>query len=147
MTLQRDPARSGIPAGVPGGSGVGAADATWLELRRGADTLARDEGAGVLLERLVAHLEADRATGPQVTSAGALRVVDIGAGTGANRGYLAPRLPMAQEWVAVDHDPELLAHPGHGPGPARPARAPRSARGDDLGRGGGGDGGCGGASR
>lgn len=36
------------------------------------------------------------------------RVVDLGAGTGSNARYLAPRLPGPQRWVLVDHDADLL---------------------------------------
>ena len=105
--------------------------AGWLALRREADVEARDRGASVLLGRL----------GERLAAAGtrALRIVDVGAGTGANRAYLEPRLHLldreralrettldreralrettpvlAQEWVAVDHDAELLAGAGHG---------------------------------
>jgi hypothetical protein len=35
-------------------------------------------------------------------------LVDLGAGAGSNLRYLAPRLPAAQGWLLVDHDPELL---------------------------------------
>lgn len=80
--------------------------AGWLALRREADVEARDRGAAGLLARLDEHLAQ--------AGAGALRVVDVGAGTGANRAYLEPRLSREQEWVAVDHDPDLLAGAGHG---------------------------------
>ncbi|WP_289016985.1 hypothetical protein [uncultured Ornithinimicrobium sp.] len=79
----------------------------WLDLRWAADAEARDRGATDLLERLVAHLR-----GPG-RDPGPVRVVDVGAGTGANRRYLTPRLPVEQEWVCVDHDRELLDHPRH----------------------------------
>jgi hypothetical protein len=37
------------------------------------------------------------------------RLLDLGAGTGANLRYLAPRLGRAgQRWVLADHDPALL---------------------------------------
>jgi hypothetical protein len=38
-----------------------------------------------------------------------LRVLDLGAGTGANMRYLAPRLPEPQRWLLVDYDAALLA--------------------------------------
>ena len=36
------------------------------------------------------------------------RVLDIGAGTGSNMRYLAPRLPKPQRWTLVDSDKGLL---------------------------------------
>lgn len=86
-------------------------EADWLALRRPVDTAAR-EPARVLLAELAAWLTARR--GAQ-GSAG-VHVFDLGAGTGANQAYLAPRLPFASRWTLLDHDPELLSHPGHGPG-------------------------------
>ncbi|GGK56208.1 trans-aconitate methyltransferase [Ornithinimicrobium pekingense] len=94
------------PTGRHGQGPPSRASADWLTLRREADTEARDAGATVLLERLVDHLRAG-GTAP-------VRVVDVGAGTGANHAYLSPRLPLAQDWVVVDHDPDLLGHAGHG---------------------------------
>ena len=65
----------------------------WLALREPADAVARDAAL----------------IGPFVPCAGATRrVVDLGAGTGANLRYLAPRLGGPQEWLAVDSDPTLL---------------------------------------
>jgi SAM-dependent methyltransferase len=89
-----------------GGEVTARACPDWLALRRAADTRARDAGAAPLLELLVDHLRG--------RGAGAVRVVDVGAGTGANHAYLSPRLPFEQHWVVVDHDPDLLAHAGHG---------------------------------
>lgn len=94
---------------MPGGRtpATGAADPGWLELRREADERARDAGTEGLVADLVSHL----------ASAGggsAVRVVDVGAGTGSNHRYLAPRLPFPQRWTALDHDPGLLACPDHG---------------------------------
>ncbi len=37
-----------------------------------------------------------------------LRVLDLGAGTGSNLRYLAPRMPGPQDWTLVDHDQRLL---------------------------------------
>ncbi len=65
----------------------------WLALREPADALARDAAL----------------IGPFVPGTGATRrVVDLGAGTGANLRYLAPRLGGPQDWLAVDSDPTLL---------------------------------------
>jgi SAM-dependent methyltransferase len=77
-------------------------EAGWLALREPADARARDRAAGTLLPPLTEHLSA-RADG--------LRIVDLGAGTGANLRWLAPRLPHpeSQHWTLVDHDPSLLA--------------------------------------
>ncbi|MGM0701381.1 MAG: class I SAM-dependent methyltransferase [Pseudomonadota bacterium] len=52
---------------------------------------------------------------------GVHRLVDLGAGSGSNPRFLAPRLPGPQRWRLVDHDGELLArarrirlHDAHG---------------------------------
>lgn len=92
----------------------------WLTLRRDADTLAR-KAAAPLLTTLEHHLNArigspvtqtfedpgpngrhPRATGPAVT------VFDLGAGTGANMAWLAPRLHLQQAWTLIDRDEDLL---------------------------------------
>jgi hypothetical protein len=39
----------------------------------------------------------------------ALRIVDLGSGTGSGLRWLAPALPVVQDWWLVDHDAELLA--------------------------------------
>ncbi|HSD44239.1 MAG TPA: class I SAM-dependent methyltransferase [Burkholderiales bacterium] len=65
----------------------------WLALREPADAAAR---AGMLVDPFVARAGATRS------------VVDLGAGTGANLRYLAPRLGSPQDWLAVDSDPVLL---------------------------------------
>lgn len=64
----------------------------WLALREPADAEARDAS---LLERL--HLPSNPV------------IRDLGCGTGANRRWLAPRLPDGQHWILHDVDPELLA--------------------------------------
>lgn len=70
--------------------------ASWLALREPADHAARST---TLAGRLAVALPAERA----------IRVLDLGSGTGSNLRYLAPRLPQAQEWLLVDRDPGLLA--------------------------------------
>lgn len=67
--------------------------ADWLALREPADAVAR---AGALVDPFASGAAATR------------RIVDLGAGTGANLRYLAPRLGGSQEWLAVDSDPTLL---------------------------------------
>lgn len=67
----------------------------WLAARESADHAARSE---VLLDRLRGWF-GQRAL---------LRIVDLGAGTGSNARYLAPRLALPQHWTLVDHDPDLL---------------------------------------
>ena len=79
--------------------------ADWLALREPADTRARDGAAPALLPALLVTL-------PRPQDGNTLRVVDLGAGTGANLRWLAPRLPFPatdQSWLLVDHDPHLLA--------------------------------------
>jgi len=68
---------------------------TWLSLREGADTSARSVD---LLARLRAWTQRHQV----------LHITDLGAGTGANLRYLAPRLGGEQVWVLVDNDPALL---------------------------------------
>jgi len=66
----------------------------WLALREPADAAARSEaGCDPIRRRDGAPLD----------------VVDLGAGTGANLRYLAPRLGGPQRWRLVDADPAVLA--------------------------------------
>jgi trans-aconitate methyltransferase len=37
-----------------------------------------------------------------------LEIIDLGAGTGANQRWLAPRLPFQQRWIHLDHDPAII---------------------------------------
>jgi SAM-dependent methyltransferase len=67
--------------------------ASWLTLREPYDHAAR---SAELADRFAAAL------GP------APRLLDLGCGTGSNLRYLAPRIPGAQRWLCVDHDPALL---------------------------------------
>ena len=38
---------------------------------------------------------------------GVLEIIDLGAGTGANQRWLAPRLGFVQRWIHLDHDPAI----------------------------------------
>lgn len=69
--------------------------AGWLAMREPVDHRTRSEA---LLAPLATEWR----------SRGWRRVLDLGAGTGSNARYLAPRLPGPQRWVLVDHDPGLL---------------------------------------
>ena len=72
----------------------------WLALREPVDHRSR---APALLERLL------EALGHRPGVAGrALRVLDLGCGSGSNLRALAPVLPGEQHWTLVDHDPALL---------------------------------------
>ena len=68
-------------------------DATWLALREPCDHAARSAA-------LAARFAAAVGKAPCL--------VDLGCGTGSNLRYLAPRIPGAQRWLCVDHDPALL---------------------------------------
>ena len=70
--------------------------ADWLALREPADAAARNRE---LTTRLCDWRRKQ----------GALSVLDLGSGTGANGRFLAPLLGGDQRWRLVDHDPALLA--------------------------------------
>jgi SAM-dependent methyltransferase len=74
--------------------------AGWLALREPADQ--RSRSVPVLA---ATRLWADRCA----TSGCALRVVDLGAGTGSNLRCLAPHLVAPQAWTLIDHDANVLA--------------------------------------
>lgn len=77
---------------------MGDFSADWLALREPADHRARSAG----LPARLAQWHADRgAPGPQ-------RLLDLGAGTGSNLRFLAPRLGGDQDWTCLDQDPDLL---------------------------------------
>jgi hypothetical protein len=82
----------------------GYVDAHWLGQRGPADRRARERYAGRLTARLTAFLRQRVAT----RHAG-VRLLDIGAGTGAGARWLRSRLPFRQDWRLVDHDPAILA--------------------------------------
>lgn len=69
----------------------------WLALREDADQSARASD-------LTAALTAWASDRP------GLKVIDLGAGTGANLCYLAPCLGHDQHWRLFDHDARLLEH-------------------------------------
>ena len=74
--------------------------ADWLALREPVDR--RSRSSPVLA---ATRLWADRRTTP----GSALRVVDLGAGTGGNLRCLAPHLAAPQAWTLIDDDLRLLA--------------------------------------
>ena len=69
--------------------------ADWLALRTDADRAARNSDLAADLAELVDGRES-------------LRVLDLGAGTGANMAATAPFLTTEQHWALVDADPALL---------------------------------------
>ncbi|MEK0085211.1 class I SAM-dependent methyltransferase [Benzoatithermus flavus] len=73
--------------------------ADWLDLREPYDAAAC---SSFLRDHLVAWCHG-RET---------LRIVDLGAGTGAQLRRLSPRLGTGQHWILVEHDPALIAAGG-----------------------------------
>lgn len=73
----------------------------WLALRRPADRRARQASL-----RAVAKL--DHHLAARSSQDEAVSIVDLGAGTGANMAWLAPRLTVPQRWTLVDRDQALL---------------------------------------
>lgn len=73
--------------------------ADWLQLREPADAQAR---AGHLLDVLVES--EGRGSAHRFSE-----ILDLGAGTGANLRYLAPRLGCGQRWRCIDQDLTLLS--------------------------------------
>ena len=90
------------------------AGADWLMMRRPADEGARDASAP-LLARLNDHIGARFGArcgdhpGERIDENSVAGVVDVGAGSGANLAWLAPRLTLRQRWTLIDRDEELLA--------------------------------------
>ncbi|MBJ3776165.1 class I SAM-dependent methyltransferase [Acuticoccus mangrovi] len=79
--------------------------ADWLSLRAPADARARSLELIDRAGRIARGTVGDR-----------LRIVDLGAGTGATLRALASRLPGPQDWLLVDADASLLAHGKAPPG-------------------------------
>lgn len=75
--------------------------ADWLGIRRAADHQAR-QSTVELIDRLNQWLTDQLAPDQAVT------VIDLGAGTGSNQSWLAPRLQVPQHWILLDHDAGLL---------------------------------------
>jgi glycosyltransferase involved in cell wall biosynthesis len=84
-----------VPGTVRGTVPESGFSADWLALREPADRAARSER---LARRVAAELPRDIPA----------RIVDLGAGSGANLRYLATRLGTAHRWLLVDHDAALL---------------------------------------
>ncbi|WP_110668123.1 class I SAM-dependent methyltransferase [Salinicola halophilus] len=73
----------------------------WLALRESADHRARHaEPTHLAADWLAKRVAVSARPGPHL--------VDLGCGSGSNVRYLAPRLPAAQQWQLIDHDPALL---------------------------------------
>ena len=68
----------------------------WLTLREPVDIKSRSAC-------LIGHLR------EQLAQKKRLRILDLGAGTGANLRYLAPRLGGEQHWRLIDNDITLLS--------------------------------------
>ncbi|MDN3524818.1 class I SAM-dependent methyltransferase [Halomonas sabkhae] len=75
--------------------------AAWLALREPVDARSR---AGSLDHAVAAWLATRAAPHGRAVS-----VLDLGAGSGSNLRYLAPRLGLAQQWTLLDQDAGLLA--------------------------------------
>ena len=70
--------------------------AAWLALREPADHAARNREVLAATSRLFARHDA-------------IRVLDLGSGSGSNLRGLAEHLPHRQAWRLVDYDPSLIA--------------------------------------
>jgi hypothetical protein len=93
--------------------------AEWLALREPHDAAARAAELVALLPRPASSAQpraaltragaAAMAASVSAAAPGARTIVDLGAGSGANLRWLAPRLGGPQEWRLVDRDAALLA--------------------------------------
>jgi SAM-dependent methyltransferase len=71
----------------------------WLAQREPLDAAARDAGLAHEFAAAIAHT-------PR-------RIIDLGAGTGANLRLLAPLIGGDQDWLLIDNDPALLMAQQH----------------------------------
>lgn len=85
--------------------------ADWLALREPADACARSSR--------LAEAAGDWLASRTLNCA---EIIDLGAGTGANLRYLAPRLATNQSWTLIDHDASLLARAAESTLPAHAHR-------------------------
>jgi len=69
--------------------------AQWLELRIPYDTIARNPVIEAICQQYLKHYKC-------------LRIVDLGAGTGANCRYYLSKFSQEQEWFLVEQNQELL---------------------------------------
>jgi hypothetical protein len=76
-------------------------DPGWLAARVAADNAARAATVTTLLPDLINYL-----IDPDVPDR-TVEIIDLGAGTGANQRWLAPRLPILQRWLHLDHNPMI----------------------------------------
>ena len=74
---------------------MSAFSAEWLALREPADWRSRS----ARVTNAVVHA---------LPKGRVVRAVDLAAGTGSNTRFLKRTLPPPQEWLLVDHDPDLL---------------------------------------
>jgi hypothetical protein len=88
-------------AGLSGAITAPTVDPGWLAARVAADTAARAATLSTLLPELIEYLIETADHGDTV------EIIDLGAGTGANQRWLAPRLPYRQRWIHLDHDPVI----------------------------------------
>lgn len=72
----------------------------WLAAREAWDHRARSPVVLAVLERWLEHRQPERR--------GAVRILDLGCGTGSTPRYLGPRIKEALAWTLVDGDQRLL---------------------------------------
>jgi hypothetical protein len=94
-------ADGGGGAGLSGASAATIVDPGWLAVRVAADTAARAATVSTLLPQLINYV------GDLGSPGDTVEIIDLGAGTGANQRWLAPRLPFRQRWIRLDHNPVI----------------------------------------